>query len=163
MFSRSKSATAASAKGRDTYSFIGPEVVVTGDIASPGQLHVDGKVTGDVRCGSLSQGESGAIAGNIHAEEARLAGLIDGAVSAGTLLLEATARITGDVLYGTLTVATGAQVDGRFKHRDGESDGSHVARSAALPADAKPAQPVAAPPSGLFAGSAPEPTAEAAE
>jgi cytoskeletal protein CcmA (bactofilin family) len=163
MFSRSKSGTAASAKGRDTYSFIGPEVVVTGDIASPGQLHVDGKVTGDVRCGSLSQGESGAISGNIQAEEARLAGLIDGAVSAGTLLLEATARITGDVLYGTLTVATGAQVDGRFKHRDGESDGSHKARSAALPTDARPAQPAAAPPSGLFAGSAPEPTAEAAE
>jgi cytoskeletal protein CcmA (bactofilin family) len=165
MFSRSKSGTAGSAKGRDTYSFIGPEVVVTGDIASPGQLHVDGKVTGDVRCGSLSQGESGAIAGNINADEARLAGLIDGAVSAGTLLLEATARITGDVLYGTLTVATGAQVDGRFKHRDGEADGSHKDGSAALPAAARPAQPVAAPPppTGLFAGSASEPTAEAAE
>src|SRR5687767_14776843 len=161
MFSRSKTGPSGTSRG-ETFSFIGPEVVVTGDIATPGQLHVDGKVTGDVRCGSLSQGESGAIAGNIHAEEARLAGLIDGAVSAGTLLLEATARITGDVLYGTLTVATGAQVDGRFKHRDGESDGSHVARSAALPADTRPAQPVA-PPSGLFAGSAPEPTAEAAE
>jgi cytoskeletal protein CcmA (bactofilin family) len=162
MFSRSK-AQPRSGKGRDTYSFVGPEVIVTGDIASPGQLHVDGKVTGDVRCGTLSQGESGAITGNIDAEEARLAGLIDGAVSAGTLLLEATARITGDVLYGTLTVATGAQVDGRFKHRTGESDGSNKARTAAPPANARPVQPAAVQPAGLFTGSVAEPTAEAAE
>jgi cytoskeletal protein CcmA (bactofilin family) len=134
-------------------------VVVTGDIDSPGQLHIDGKVTGDVSCGTLCQGESGAIAGNIAAEDARLAGLVDGAVSAGTLLLEPTARITGDVLYGTLTVATGAQVDGRFKHRDGSADGSLKARTADLPGPARPAQPVLVQPSGLFAGAA----AEAAE
>jgi cytoskeletal protein CcmA (bactofilin family) len=162
MFSRSKTQQ-GSAKGRDTYSFVGPEVVVTGDIDSPGQLHIDGKVTGDVSCGTLCQGESGAITGNIDAEEARLAGLVDGAVSAGTLLLEATARITGDVLYGTLTVATGAQVDGRFKHRDGAADGSLKARTADLPAAARPPQPVLVQPTGLFAGAAADPAAEAAE
>jgi len=164
MFSRSKTGPAGHAKGSDTYSFIGPEVVVTGDIASPGQLHVDGKVNGDVRCATLSQGESGAIAGNIDVGEARLAGLIDGAVSAGILLLEATARITGDVLYGTLTVVTGAQVDGRFKHREGAGDGSHKAK-AMLPTEARPAQPLAAAPqpASLFAGAAQEATAEAAE
>lgn len=164
MFSRSKNGPAGQAKGGDTYSFIGPEVVVTGDIASPGQLHVDGKVIGDVRCGTLSQGEGGAITGNIEAGEARLAGLIDGAVAAGTLLLESSARITGDVLYGTLTVATGAQVDGRFKHREGAGDGSRQAK-AVLPSPARPAEPpaIAPQPSSLFAGAAHEPTAEAAE
>lgn len=162
MFSRSKTQQ-GSARGRDTYSFIGPEVVVTGDIDSPGQLHIDGKVTGDVNCGTLCQGESGAITGNITSDDARLAGLVDGAVSAGTLLLEATARITGDILYGTLTVATGAQVDGRFKHRDGEADGSHKARTAGLSAGVKPPQPALVQPAGLFAGAAAEPTAEAAE
>ncbi|MGZ8999365.1 MAG: hypothetical protein ACXW2T_10980, partial [Allosphingosinicella sp.] len=63
---------------------------------------------------------------------ARLAGLIDGAVSAGTLLLEPSARVTGDVLYETLTVSTGAQVDGRFKRRTGAVDGSSGARTATL-------------------------------
>lgn len=162
MFTRSK-AQQGPAKGRDTYSFVGPEVVVTGDVDSPGQLHIDGKVTGDVSCGTLCQGESGAITGNIVAEDARLAGLVDGAVSAGTLLLEPTARITGDVLYGTLTVATGAQVDGRFKHREGAADGSHSARTAAPSAGGKPVQPALIQPAGLFAGAQAEPTAEAAE
>ena len=131
MFSRSKDGGSGAGRGA-TYSFIGPEVVVTGDIATPGQLHVDGKVVGDVRCGTLSQGEGGAIHGNILADEARLAGLIDGAVSAGTLLLEPSARVTGDVLYEVLTVSTGAQVDGRFKRRAGAVEGSSGARTATL-------------------------------
>jgi cytoskeletal protein CcmA (bactofilin family) len=134
MFSlSSKSGQPGQSRGRATFSFVGPEVVVTGDIATPGQLHIDGKVIGDVRCGSLTQGESGSITGNINADEARLAGLVDGAVSAGNLLLEATARITSDVLYETLTVATGAQVDGRFKRRQGDSDGSYQARALSGP------------------------------
>jgi cytoskeletal protein CcmA (bactofilin family) len=161
MFSRSKTDQPGPSRGRTTYSFIGPEVVVTGDIETPGQLHVDGRVNGDVRCGSLSQGESGAIAGNISVDDARLAGLIDGAVSAGTLLLEATVRVTGDVLYETLTVATGAQVDGRFKRRHGQSDGSNTAKAALTGGKSGETALLQAP--GLFPGSRTEPAAEAAE
>ena len=162
MFSRSKSGPAPASRGT-TYSFIGPEMVITGDLDTPGQLHIDGKVIGDVRCGSLSQGESGSIAGNIHADDARLAGLIDGGVSAGTLLLETSARITGDVLYETLTVSTGAQVDGRFKRRQDDSDGSRKARMSALPVSGGASDVVASPTPGLFAGGAAEDAAEAAE
>jgi cytoskeletal protein CcmA (bactofilin family) len=164
MFSRDKSGPSGAGRG-ETFSFIGPEVTVTGDIATPGQLHVDGKVIGDVTCGSLSQGESGSIIGNINADDAKLSGLIDGAVSAGTLLLETSSRITGDVLYETLTVATGAQVDGRFKRRQAEADGSRKAKLGVLPASSAPARSevAAGPASGLFAGGAAEETAEAAE
>jgi len=162
VFSRSKDGPAGTGKGA-TYSFIGPEVVVTGDIATPGQLHVDGKVNGDVRCGTLSQGDGGEIHGNILADEARLAGLIDGAVSAGSLLLEPSARVTGDVLYETLTVSTGAQVDGRFKRRTGAVDGSSGARTAALATSgsARPDTPALQAP-GLFVEGQAE-QAEAAE
>ena len=161
MFSRGK-AGPAGPKG-ETFSFIGPEVTVTGDIDTEGQLHIDGKVVGDVRCGSLSQGESGSIAGNIDAGEAKLAGLIDGAVTAGTLLLEASARVTGDVLYETLTVSTGAQVDGRFKRRQGDGDGSGRARMEKLPAPKESRGDVVAPSTpGLFSGRTEE-AAEAAE
>lgn len=162
MFSRGKGGPDG-ARG-DTFSFIGPEVVVTGDIDTAGQLHVDGKVMGDVRCGSLSQGERGSISGNITAGDAKLAGLIDGAVTAGTLLLEASARVTGDVLYQTLTVSTGAQVDGRFKRRQSEGDGSGKAKIAAIPSAKEPKGDVVAPSTpGLFSGRATEEAAEAAE
>ena len=162
MFSRGK-AGPVGPKG-ETFSFIGPEVVVTGDIDTDGQLHIDGKVVGDVRCGSLSQGESGSISGNISAGEAKLAGLIDGAVTAGTLLLEASARVTGDVLYETLTVSTGAQVDGRFKRRQGNEDGSARAKVSSVRVERDPKGDVVAPSTpGLFSTSANDVAAEAAE
>jgi len=128
MFLKGGKAAAPGANG-GTFSYLGSEVTVTGDIVTGSELHLDGKVSGDVRCGSLTQGESGEVRGNIHAVEARLAGLVDGAVEAATLTLEASARVTGDILYESLSVAAGAEVEGRFKRRRGAGDGSAGARA----------------------------------
>lgn len=148
MFGRSQKAQG----GEGNFSFIGPEVTITGDVETTGRLHIDGKVTGDIRCELLTQGESGVVHGNIKAGEARLAGLVDGAVEAGALQLEASARITGDVLYEAVGIATGAQVEGRFKRRRGAQDGAVHARAEAdatlkapRPARGKAAAPAAAP------------------
>ena len=151
MFTRGKAP--GGARGSN-FSFIGPEVTVTGDISTSGALHIDGNVTGDVRCGTLTQGEGGAVRGNIVASEARLAGLIDGAVEAGSLTLEATARITGDVLYETLGVSAGAEVEGRFWRRRSERD---------APAVGKAEAPRATPLRGAVGLFPDAPTAEAAE
>ncbi|HEY0113547.1 MAG TPA: polymer-forming cytoskeletal protein [Allosphingosinicella sp.] len=150
-------AAAGAAKGAATISFIGSEASVTGDVLTSGELRLDGKVTGDVRCGSLTLGESGEVRGNIQAGEARLAGLVDGAVEAGTLALEASARITGDILYESLSIASGAEVEGRFKRRKGVGDGSSGIK---LTGAMKPLRPVPAP-APLFGSE--EETAEAAE
>ena len=128
MFLKGGKPAAPGASG-GTFSYLGSEVSVTGDIATASELHLDGKVTGDITCGSLTQGESGEVRGNINAGEARLAGLVDGAVEAGTLTLEPSARVTGDILYESLSVAAGAEVEGRFKRRRGGADGSAVARA----------------------------------
>jgi cytoskeletal protein CcmA (bactofilin family) len=131
------------------FSFIGAEVVVTGNIETAGRLHVDGRVVGDLRCGVLSQGESGVVIGNIVAGEARLAGLVDGAVEAGSLSLEGTAKVTGDVLYESVGIARGAEVEGRFKRRRAAGDGSAAARGegpAARPSGGQVAELFAAPP-----------------
>lgn len=128
MFLKGGKAPAPGSSG-GTFSYLGSEVTVTGDIATESELHLDGKVTGDVSCGSLTQGESGEVRGNIKAAEARLAGLVDGAVEAGVLTLEASARVTGDILYESLSVAAGAEVEGRFKRRRGGADGSASAKA----------------------------------
>ena len=156
MFLKGGKAAGGPGQSGGTFSYLGSEVSVTGDIATESELHLDGKVTGDVSCGSLTQGQSGEVRGNIRAAEARLAGLVDGAVEAGNLTLEASARVTGDILYESLSVAAGAEVEGRFKRRRGEADGSAVARAEK---GGKPdkAAPAATP---LFGG--PE-SAEAAE
>jgi cytoskeletal protein CcmA (bactofilin family) len=121
MFSRDRSAPSPAGKpiriGTPGLSFIGAEVVVSGNIATDAQLHVDGRIDGDVKCAQLIQGVQGIIAGNIDAEEARLAGTIHGTVVARTLIVEASARILGDVAYETVSIDAGAQIEGRLARR----------------------------------------------
>ena len=118
MFSSKQPAAGAKTRsGAPRLSFIGSEVVVSGDLASDARLQIDGRVDGNVRCASLSQGEEGTIAGNILAEDARLAGTVEGMVAAGTIVVEATARILGDVAYDTISIEAGATIEGRLGRR----------------------------------------------
>ena len=54
----------------------------------------------------------------MKAETARLAGTVEGSITARELVILKTAKITGDVFYDALTIEQGAQVEGRFAHRD---------------------------------------------
>ncbi|HEX4873370.1 MAG: polymer-forming cytoskeletal protein [Sphingorhabdus sp.] len=104
-------------RGGHTFSVIASDVEITGNLSAKVDLHIDGKIHGDVMCGSLVQGEGSVIVGKVVAETARLSGKVDGSIEAGELVIEASARISGDVLYQSLTIAPGGMVEGKFKHR----------------------------------------------
>src|SRR3546814_9253525 len=53
----------------------------------------------------------------VVAGTAKLAGLLDGSIEAKTLIVHASARITGDVFYETITIENGGKVDGKLSHR----------------------------------------------
>jgi cytoskeletal protein CcmA (bactofilin family) len=97
-----------------TFSVIGADVVIKGDISATADLHVDGTIEGDIKCASLVQGESSNINGAVTAESARMAGKVNGSITARDLVILKSARIEGDVHYDALTIEQGAQVDGRF-------------------------------------------------
>ncbi|HET9630011.1 MAG TPA: polymer-forming cytoskeletal protein [Novosphingobium sp.] len=97
-----------------TFSILGADLAIKGNLVASADLHIDGKVEGDIACAALVQGESGMIAGAITAQSARLAGTVKGSVDAGTLVILKTARIEGDVAYETLTIEQGAQVEGKL-------------------------------------------------
>ena len=103
--------------GSSTFSVLGGDIAIKGNISASADLHVDGKVEGDIACTTLVQGESSDIAGNVQAETARLAGVVRGSITARDLVVLKTARIHGDVHYDALTIEQGAQVDGRFSPR----------------------------------------------
>ncbi|MDR6510672.1 cytoskeletal protein CcmA (bactofilin family) [Novosphingobium capsulatum] len=107
----------AAPTGAATFSVLGADVAVRGDITAAADLHVEGRVDGDVACAALVQGESSVITGAITARSARLAGTVNGAVTVADLVVGKTARIVGDVTYDTLTIEQGAQVQGRFTPR----------------------------------------------
>jgi cytoskeletal protein CcmA (bactofilin family) len=100
-----------------TFSVLGSDLAIKGDLVASADLHIDGRVEGDVTCASLVQGETGEIVGSVKAESARLAGTLRGTISARELVVLKTAKIHGDVHYDALTIEQGAQVDGRFAPR----------------------------------------------
>lgn len=97
-----------------TFSVIGSDVSIKGDITASADLHVDGAIEGDIKCASLVQGESSLVNGAIIAETARLSGKVQGSITARELVILKSAQIEGDVHYDALTIEQGAQVDGRF-------------------------------------------------
>ena len=104
-------------------SFIGSEVVITGNVAGQGDLHIDGSIEGDVVCKSLILGSSGRVKGNVTAERTTVAGTVDGTINAGALIVEKAARIAGDITYSTVSIENGAQVDGRLTQRSSAGNG----------------------------------------
>ncbi len=97
-----------------TFSVIGADVTIRGDVSATADLHIDGTIDGDIKCASLVQGETSSISGAVIAESARLAGKVTGSIAVRELVILRTARIEGDVHYDALTIEQGAEVDGRF-------------------------------------------------
>ena len=125
MFSKKPAATelpqitrsGVSAMSGGTFSVLGADVTIKGDISASADLHIDGRVEGDIACAALVQGQASEVVGAIRAESARLSGTVRGSITASELVILKTARIEGDVHYDALTIEQGAEVDGRFQHR----------------------------------------------
>ena len=105
------------ASNAPSFSVLGADVAIKGDVSARSDLHIDGRVEGDIVCSSLVQGESSEIVGAVKVDSARMAGRIRGTISAGDLVVLKTARIEGDVEYDSLTIEPGAKVDGRLSQR----------------------------------------------
>lgn len=107
----------ASGARHTTFSVLGSDVVITGNVSASVDLHIDGKIDGDLKCANLVQGEASELKGAVVAETAKIAGLVDGSIEAKTLIVHATARITGDVIYESITIENGGKVEGKLSHR----------------------------------------------
>ena len=112
-----------------TFSIIASDVEIVGNLTARVDLHIDGKVQGDVTCGSIVQGEGSVISGKVTAESAKLSGKVEGSIEANDLVIEASARIIGDVVYNNLTIAPGGQVEGKFKHKSSGGSAPSLART----------------------------------
>lgn len=118
-----------------TFSVIGADVVIRGDLEASADLHVDGTVQGDISCTSLVQGESSRIEGAISAESARLSGTVKGTITVRELVILKSARIEGDVHYDALTIEHGASVEGRFAPAGGKAPAAKSAQVLELGAE----------------------------
>lgn len=120
---------------------IGVEVTITGNLEATRDLHIEGSVIGDVRCQTLYLGEASKISGSIRAARVRVAGIVEGAIEASDVSIEATARVTGDVTYSRLRVANGASLEGKLTWERPVEIGTHGKPSAT----SSEAEPIVAP------------------
>jgi cytoskeletal protein CcmA (bactofilin family) len=114
MFNRSEKHTA------HVDTLIGRSARIQGDVEFSGGLHIDGQVTGNVRvvpggAASVSVSEQGLIEGSVEAPQVVLNGTVNGDIFASErLVLGAKARVRGNVSYGVIEMALGAEITGRL-------------------------------------------------
>lgn len=109
-----------------SFSIIGGDMEITGNVKASVDLHIDGRIDGDVSCASLVQGAGSVIRGAVMADTAKVAGTIEGSIDAEHLVVESTARIVGDVSYTELTVASGGVIDGQMKQKTAPANVSPI-------------------------------------
>ena len=108
--------------GKTSLIAAGAELV--GDMRFQGAVQVDGRVTGNLLAseGLVRVSVGGVVEGEIRAPHIVIDGEVNGDVFAsGHLELGARSRVRGDLQYGLMEMAMGAQIEGRLCHiKDGE-------------------------------------------
>ena len=99
------------------FSIIASDMTVIGDLETEGVVRVEGRVRGTVRAGTQVLVASGAvIEGDLHAQEAVIAGQVSGAIHARERVeLQATAMVAGDILTPRISIIEGARITGEVK------------------------------------------------
>ncbi|ABC22667.1 bactofilin family protein [Rhodospirillum rubrum] len=100
---------------RGVPSIISADLTITGDLVSGGEIQIDGRVEGDIRCTSLIIGISGSVTGEIVAERLRMHGSVNGQINAKSVFLASTARMTGDISHESLAIEPGAFMEGHCR------------------------------------------------
>ena len=94
-------------------SLIAENVSLRGDVATDGDVHLDGSLKGDMRVRELTIGEGGSVEGHIEAESVEIRGRVVGTVTAKSVRLYSTARVEGDITHAQLAIENGAHFEGR--------------------------------------------------
>lgn len=92
-------------------NIIGSNTSIVGDVISEGDFRIDGKVEGTIKTsGRVVIGKLGTAIGKIECSDADIEGKFSGELHVHNLLtLKASAKISGDVIIGKLSVEPGAE------------------------------------------------------
>ena len=113
-------------------SLIGAGTRIDGNISFSGGLRVDGHVRGNIiatgdKSSTLVLSDQATIEGTINVSHAVINGTVIGAIRANEYVeLQAKAKVSGDVHYGTMEIQLGASIEGRLLHQDNAQSDNKV-------------------------------------
>ena len=98
--------------GENAPSILSETFRLVGNLITDGDIHIDGKVEGDVRANVLTIGPKGVIVGKIFADHLRVSGRVIGDITGRIVELYGHAHIEGNILHETLAIEAGSHIDG---------------------------------------------------
>ena len=101
-----------------TRSVIDAWLTITGNLQSEGEVQVDGKINGDIRCAHLTVGKEASIVGNITADEVVVRGKVKGVIRANRVILQDSARVESEIFHKRFSIEEGAIFDGHSRIRE---------------------------------------------
>ena len=115
-------------------SVVGQSVRIEGDLISEGDLQVEGTVTGRVNTTrNLTVGETARIQADIQAQNATVAGVVEGNIKVeDTLVIEETGKVLGNIYCRKLGVREGAYFGGQCSMEEPESSSVKSAKAEAI-------------------------------
>jgi cytoskeletal protein CcmA (bactofilin family) len=96
-------------------SMIGPDLTITGNLISKGEVQVDGVVEGDIQGSHVVIGETATITGGVIADEVVVRGHVVGTIRSKRVMLQATSQVEGDIYHQSLSIEQGALFEGKSR------------------------------------------------
>ena len=126
MFSKDKPSDSGRKRKSVAPTIISSDLRITGNITSEGEVQVDGVVDGDVRGAKVSIGASGHIAGAVSADRILVRGRVNGQIRAQLVTLTRTAQVKGDIYHETLSMESGAKLEGHCRRLNAVDSGEET-------------------------------------
>ncbi len=101
-----------------TPSVIGPDLLITGNLHSKGEIQIEGEVQGDVDAAHIVIGERAKITGGLLAEDVVVRGHVMGSVRGTRVSLQASSRVEGDIFHKSLAIEQGAYFEGKSRRSE---------------------------------------------
>ena len=94
--------------------FLGPEIVLSGELKSCDTLVVEGIIdSGRMECGKFVVGRTGSCKGDVQADSAVISGCFDGRlIIRARLVIKTGGRVRGSVQYGQVEIEPGGELQG---------------------------------------------------
>lgn len=99
-------------------SIVNKRLTMKGDLESDGDIHVKGKVIGNIRCKLLIVDSDANVEGGVVAEEVIIRGTTKGTIQANRVRLEKTAVVESEIDHQVFSAEEGARIKGALRYND---------------------------------------------